>query len=139
MDVFVDRLRNFGVPEVGVSLTLGMDVSEKNETQAHAQKEEQNVRNDALSRAVRVHDFGEEASKRDEEKGRGRSGEHVRQVGRVRQKEAARGPARKRRRHREEKDRDRAAPGPAKRPNERHGARLLRNFMQKHRRCGEPP
>ena len=139
MDVFVDRLRNFGVPEVGVSLTLGMDVSKKNETQSHAQKEEQNVRDDALSRAVGVHYFGEKTSKRDEKKRRGGSRKNVRKVRRVRQKEAARRSARKRRRHGKKKNRDRAAPGPAKRANERHGARLLRNFVQKHRRRGEPP
>ena len=138
MNVEVDGLGGFRVLEMRVPFSFGMNVTEEHEAQAHAQKEEQNVRNDALSRALRAHHFGEETAKRDEEKGRGRSGEHVRQVGRVRQKEAARGPARKRRRHREEKDRDRAAPGPAKRPNERHGARLLRNFVEQHRRRGEP-
>ena len=139
MDVFVDRLRNFGVPEVGVSLTLGMDVSEKNETQSHAQKEEQNVRDDALSRAVGVHYFGEKTSKRNEKKRRGGSRKNVREVRRVRQKEAARRSARKRRRHGKKKTLARAAPWPAKRANDRHGARLLRYFVQKNRRRGEPP
>ena len=139
MDVRVDRLRDFAVPEVGVPLAIGVNVSEKNEAQPHAQEEEKHVRDDALSRAVRVHDFGEEASKRDKEKGRRGRCEHVRQIGRVRQEETARRSARERRRHREKKDRDRAAAGPSERLDERHGTGLLRNFMQKHRRGGEPP
>lgn len=138
MNVEVDGLGGFRVLEMRVPFSFGMDVSEKHKAQSHAQKEEQHVRDNALSRALRAHYFGKETAKRDEEKGRGRSGEDVRKVRRVREKEAARRAARKGRRRGNEKDRDRAAPGPAERLDERHRARLLRNFMQKHRRRGEP-
>lgn len=138
MNVEVDGLGGFRVLEMGVPLALGMDVSEKNEAQAHAEEEKQNVRDDALSRAVGVHYFGEKTSKRDEKKRRGGSRKNVREIRRVREKEAARRTACKGRRRGNEKDRNRAAPGPAQRPNERHGARLLRNFVEQHRRRGEP-
>lgn len=138
MHVRVDRLGGFGVFEMRVPLPFGMNVAEKHKAQTHAREEQQNVRNDALSRALRAHHFGEETAKRDEEKGRGRGGEDVREIRRVREKEAARRTACKGRRRGNEKDRDRAAPGPAQRPNERHGARLLGNFVEQHRRRGEP-
>ena len=90
MHVRVDRLGGFGVFEMRVPLPFGMNVAEKHKAQTHAREEQQNVRNDALSRALRAHHFGEETAKRDEEKGRGRGGEDVREIRRVREKEAAR-------------------------------------------------
>lgn len=139
MHVRVDRLGGFGVFEMRVPLSFGMNVSEKHEAQAHAREKEQNVRDDAPSRALRAHYFRKETAKRDKEEGRGRGGEDVGKVGRVRKKKAASRTARKGRRRGNEKDRDRAAARPPERLDECHGPRLLRNFMKEHRSCGKPP